>query len=95
MIVDEPQNLAAGPLPMTGQRFPVEVFAIQLAVLPATKQNANPLESQSPHDRVPRLALGTLLLVVGLRPGRGADGMGGPLMKRRGGVVEKQARKRL
>src|SRR6266516_4654820 len=67
---------------MTGQSFTVEVFAIRLAVLPATKQNANPLESQSPHDRISRLALGALLLVIGPGPGRGADGMCRPLMKR-------------
>ena len=50
-------------------------------VLPATKQKANPLESQSSHDRVPQLAFGVLLLAIGPGPGRGADGMGGPLSK--------------
>ncbi len=71
----------AGPLLMAGQSFPVEVFAIRLALLPATKQNANPLESQSPHYRISRFALGALLLVISPGPGRGADGMRRPLMK--------------
>ena len=55
--------------------MPVDFFAVWLVILPATKQNANPLESQSPHDRISRLAVGALLLVISFGPGRGADGM--------------------
>jgi hypothetical protein len=49
---------------MLGQGSLIEIFAIGLAVFPATKENANPFESQSPDDGISRLALGALLLII-------------------------------
>jgi hypothetical protein len=43
-------------------------WAVEARTSPAAKENTNPLERQRPHDRVLRLALGTLLLVVGPSP---------------------------
>jgi hypothetical protein len=70
----------------TDQCLAIEFFAMRLAILPATKQNPNPLESQSTYH-VMWLALGALLLLVRFGPNRGTDGVRSPLMK---GLSEKR-----
>ena len=68
------------------QGLPIDLFAVGLAILPATKQNADPLESQSPQDRVARLAFASLLVVISFGPSRIRKRVHRPFMK---GLPEK------
>src|SRR5437764_12469461 len=64
------------------QGLAIHLFAVRLAILPATKENPDPLESERSDNGVFRLAFCALLLVVGLGPRRGSNRVHGPLVKR-------------
>src|SRR5689334_2777726 len=68
------------------QGLPIDLFAVGLAIFPATKQNTDPLESQSPQDRVARLAFASLLVVIRFGPSRIRKRVHRPFMK---GLPEK------
>src|ERR1700693_2654506 len=60
----------------------VHGFIIRRALLPASKQNANPLEGQRPDGSVMAFVLRALRWVVLPRPVRKSDRMRGPFVKR-------------
>src|SRR5437763_4800961 len=64
------------------QGLAINLFAVRLAILPATKENPDPLESERSDNGVFRLAFCALLLVVGLGPRRGSNRVHGLLVKR-------------
>ena len=66
---------------MLDERSQVRVLIIGHTVLPATKYDANPFESQCSHGRMVGIALTALLLVVNSCPFRLDDGMTCPFMK--------------
>ena len=63
------------------ERAQVPVFIVSNSVLPATKYDADPFESQGTHSLMVGIASATLLLVVGSRPARLGDRMTCPFVK--------------
>ena len=63
------------------ERGQVRVFIVSNSVLPATKYDADPFESQGSHGLMVGIALTTLFLVVRSRPLRLGDGMTRPFVK--------------
>src|SRR6516165_11026729 len=63
------------------ERGQVRVFIVSNSVLPATKYDADPFESQGSHGLMVGIALTTLLLVVRSRPLRLCDRMTRPFVK--------------
>jgi len=63
------------------ERGQVRVFIVSNSVLPATKYDADPFESQGSHGLMVGIALTTLLLVVRSRPLRLGDRMTRPFVK--------------
>jgi hypothetical protein len=57
------------------------IFIVSTSVLPTTKYNADPFESQGPHGLMVGIAFTALLLVVRSRPLRLGDRMTRPFMK--------------
>jgi hypothetical protein len=66
---------------MLEERSQVRVLIVGNSVLPATKYDADPFESQCSHGRMVGVALTALLLVVNSCPFRLDDGMTRPFMK--------------
>jgi hypothetical protein len=63
------------------ERGQVRVFIVRNSVLPATKYDADPFESQGSHGLMVGIALATLLLVVRSCPLRLGDRMTRPFVK--------------
>ena len=63
------------------ERSQVRVFIVSNSVLPATKYDADPFESQGSHGLMVGIALTTLLLVVRSCPLRLSDRMTRPFVK--------------
>src|SRR6516225_1141631 len=66
---------------MTLERLQINLFVLGLLVLPATVEDANPLESQGADGSVVFGPLLNLLLIIGARPRRPAARRGGELVK--------------
>ena len=57
------------------------VFVVAFVILPAAKEDANPLASEGAHDGVVFVAASFLLGIVGPRPGGMADRLAGVFME--------------
>ena len=66
----------------TLQGFQITGFTVRRAILPTTKEDANPLIGESSYEGVSRFAFRALLLVVLFRPSARSERMHGPFLKR-------------
>ena len=62
--------------------FEISIGIVGEAVLPASKQDADPFKGQSAYGNVVTLASGDLGLIVGLSPGAETDRVSSELVKR-------------
>src|SRR3954465_7891256 len=66
----------------TFQGFQITGFTVRCAILPTTKEDANPFIRESSYDGVSGFAFRALLLVVLFRPSARSERMDGPFLKR-------------